>query len=339
MKTLNEDKIWPELPYRGLGYYRLREQALLAGRDQDIRDCSMLLAHPETRVLLLHGMTGCGKSSFLRAGLIPAVETLGASYEFLKGDDKEQEDIFIRCTEAPVDQIAQRIFKFAKEPLSRETPFGTSQTDLSRALMGRKNLRDYLNYIRNGDGLLESLHEISLRLPSTMVLIVDQAEEVLTLNPGAAGLENRLRFFRFLRSMQSDAFAVRIIVAFRTEYFGRFIDAADTGRGDTGILKHFLLDDLKEKALIEAILRPTLTEPVGRFGVPRETYKFSFEDNLPETITRDILTAKFAGASLPVLQLVCLGLYRDVILQQNRSIITHGDYRKKRGSKAKSYGT
>src|SRR5271163_3403385 len=137
---------WPSSPYRGLNYYRPQDRALLAGRDRDIRDRSALLAHPETRVLLLHGMTGSGKSSFLRAGLIPTMEEEGVNYLFLKTPGTDDEALFIRSTDAPVDQIARQVYLFAKDPFSLRTPTSSQCVDLTAALLGKEKWEDYLPF-------------------------------------------------------------------------------------------------------------------------------------------------------------------------------------------------
>lgn len=69
--------VWPDEPYKGLQYYSAADRRLFSGREHDIDVCVLRLTSPETRILLLHGYTGCGKSSFLRAGLIPAIEDAG----------------------------------------------------------------------------------------------------------------------------------------------------------------------------------------------------------------------------------------------------------------------
>lgn len=65
---------WPERPYKGFGAYGPDDVLLFSGRDDDIRRLSLVLADSKTRIVFLHGKTGCGKSSFLRAGLIPYIE-------------------------------------------------------------------------------------------------------------------------------------------------------------------------------------------------------------------------------------------------------------------------
>lgn len=310
---------WPDKPYRGLNYFRSQDRLLLAGRDNDVANCGELLSHPYTRVLLLHGATGCGKSSFLRAGLIPYMEEEGAFYLFLKIPDADDEALFIRCTEAPVDQIARQVFLFARHKFQLRTPRGMRELDLTPALLKTSSWEDYLAAARCKDGLLESLRNIAAIIPQTLVLIVDQAEEVLTLSPGNENFLNRSNFFNFLRAFQNLAFDVRIIIALRTEYFGRFIDAVHISSGTN--FQHFFLSELTRDALVEAILRPT----------NNKAYGFIFENQLPVSIVNDILSARYSGPILPILQLVCLGLYEDS-KSRNQTLITNTEYANKGGA-------
>ena len=331
MSDLIRAQTWPESPYRGLNYYRLQDRALLAGRERDVADCSALLAHPETRVLLLHGMTGSGKSSFLRAGLIPTLEKEGAGYLFLRTSGTDDEALFIRSTDTPVDQIARQVYLFVNTPFSLRTPAGSQQLDLTLALLGAEEWEHYLAVAREENQMAESLRCIARTIPMTFVLIVDQAEEVLTLNPGEEGLENRARFFRFLREFHTLRFPARIIVAFRTEFYGRFIDALQITDRAAGEFKQFLLHDLQREDLVDAIERPSSKKPLDSFGTPYDYYHFSFEPGLAEKIANDIIEAKYSGAALPVLQLVCRGLYTDVVTEQHRSTIETRDYLSKSG--------
>ncbi len=61
----------PERPYPSLGYYDRDCRALFVGRDADTQRFAALLDDTHTRILVLHGESGVGKSSFLRAGVIP----------------------------------------------------------------------------------------------------------------------------------------------------------------------------------------------------------------------------------------------------------------------------
>ena len=317
---------WPDLPYRGLNYFRPQDRPLFAGRDHDVEACSSLLAHPRTRVLLLHGLTGCGKSSFLRAGLIPAMEDEGAGYLFLKVPGTDDEAIFIRSTEAPIDQIIRQVYLFCSSPFRIRTPTGYRQLDLGHALLGANSWEAYLDKARANDGLIESLRRISEIIPQTLVLIIDQAEEVLTLNHSEAAFINRVHFFHLLRLFQELEFDARIIVTLRTEYYGRFIDAIRTYGTPSGAFEQFLLAELSASALLEAVLRPTHKEVLGTFGIPYEQYRFSFDERLPQCIVTDILKARYSGPALPVLQLVCLYLYSGC-KKQRKGYIEFSDYK------------
>lgn len=330
-------KQWPELPYRGLNYYRPADRPLLAGRDRDVAICSTKLAHSETRVLLLHGMTGSGKSSFLRAGLIPTMQQEGAGYLFMHTVDGQDEAIFIRCTDAPIDQIARQIYEFSRRPFVLQTPNGRQAIDLAAALLEKRSWADYLNEARNEGGLVESLQQLAMRLSKTLVLIIDQAEEVLTMTEGEEGFANRAAFFRFLREFQNIGFDARIIVALRTEFYGRFIDAVRIG-DKANEFKQFLLNDLERPALIEAIVRPTRRDPIGPYPAPYDTYGFEYEDGLPEEIADRILAARHTGAALPVLQLVCLGLYNSVVRTNQAQIINAGHFNEARGVEGQIMG-
>ena len=56
----------PEKPYRSLHYYERADRPLFAGRDGDVIRVARMLGDAGTRLLVLHGESGCGKSSFLR---------------------------------------------------------------------------------------------------------------------------------------------------------------------------------------------------------------------------------------------------------------------------------
>ncbi len=62
---------WPDEPYRELDFYTAADEALFCERSREVDECMQLFAQYHTKVLLLHGFSGSGKSSFLRAGLLP----------------------------------------------------------------------------------------------------------------------------------------------------------------------------------------------------------------------------------------------------------------------------
>ncbi|MFY9553541.1 MAG: winged helix-turn-helix domain-containing protein [Blastocatellia bacterium] len=62
-------------PYKFLDYYTERDASLFFGREEEVEGiCSQILAH---RSFILHGRSGVGKSSILRAGLMPRLKSQG----------------------------------------------------------------------------------------------------------------------------------------------------------------------------------------------------------------------------------------------------------------------
>lgn len=256
------------------------------------------------------------------------MEESGAGYLFIKAHGGDDEAQFIRSTNAPISQIAYHIYNFAKEPFETRTPRGRRTLDITDALFGQTRWETFLYRADDPDFLIESLRVIAMTIPKSLVLIIDQAEEVLTLNPGNSGINNRSRFFAFLRSFQELDINARIIVTLRTEYFGRFADASQSGYEATARFQHFFLADLQSEALLEAIVRPTQKGDDSWYGQP--PYGFSFEKKLPNKIVEELINARHSGPALPILQIVCLGLYRDCI-SSGQMLITYEQYATKGG--------
>ncbi|MEK7726982.1 MAG: winged helix-turn-helix domain-containing protein, partial [candidate division KSB1 bacterium] len=78
-------------PYKFLDYYTEQDAGLFFGREAEIEIItSQILAH---RSFILHGRSGAGKSSLLRAGLLPRLRA------------QEQEVFVLRCFIPPLEQM------------------------------------------------------------------------------------------------------------------------------------------------------------------------------------------------------------------------------------------
>ena len=104
-RGLTEQRLGPEPaplpaePYRRLAPFDRRDRALFVGREDDVRRFSLILDDPKARIVILHGESGVGKSSFLRAGVIPYLEDECIGYQFLStpdGPDSEPSCRFLR---------------------------------------------------------------------------------------------------------------------------------------------------------------------------------------------------------------------------------------------------
>ena len=130
----------PDHPYRSLDVYDREHRALFVGRDDDVIRFALVLDDARTRVVLLHGESGVGKSSFLRAGVIPYLEDECVGYRALRssgGGDSNASLLFVRATGDPVGQIAQALCDACERPYPVSRPDGTSsEVDLPGLLSG-----------------------------------------------------------------------------------------------------------------------------------------------------------------------------------------------------------
>ncbi len=328
MDTLPIAALWPKYPYRGLDFYRETDALLFRERDKDVEECTAILLGFGVKILLLQGSSGSGKSSFLRAGLIPHLKRSDRRNFFLSGRDS-----VIRCTCDPLPQIAQCLVdtlegidtanhggKWNEEGFAEAATCQQIRHDIEQA---RERPREVLAEI-----LVESLVAVCDDLPGKLILVLDQAEEVLTLTPsGRAGNDAAGAFFRFLEDVYLRNVDMRIIVALRTEYYGRFRDELRISddrlgkRPRSGGVEPYLLRPLRAKtALLGIIHAPTLA--LSEDGRP--VYDFGFGTGVAEHIVDDLLEMFEYASVTPALQVVCSSLYER--LTGKHRTITYAEY-------------
>src|SRR5262249_40683904 len=156
-----------------------------------------LLMSFDTRAVLLHGGTGTGKSSFLRAGLCPRLQRLpiadGRRFFFLhetRSNGSAGDPILIRATDDPVARIYEALRKIA----------GAGWTGLSDGISQvlRQALPEPIPNDRH-----KAIPAIVMALKAltgppqreTFLLLIDQAEEVLTLPTTGEAKNRRTAFF------------------------------------------------------------------------------------------------------------------------------------------------
>lgn len=289
-------KSWPNDPYKGLTFYSVDDVPLFAGRDDDIDAMTGMIGIGNTRIVLLHGMTGCGKSSFLRAGLIPTLEEEMASYEFLR-DENGQPD-FIRSTDDPTASLARKLHQAIRSKrLSIELPADEA---------------DFVGTVASDpEQLVTVVERLASQIRRTLVLVIDQAEEVITVKADSRGDPARLQFFDLLAGLSRTKHDLKLIIAFRTEYHGQFYAQLRYG-ADVSRINDYFLADFSKRQIVESILRPTSDKEIRRYGRPCDQYHFTYESGLPEKIADALLSSGVSGGVLPVMQIVCRRLYDGV---------------------------
>jgi hypothetical protein len=176
MDTLPIAAQWPKHPYRGLDFYRETDTLLFRERSKDVEECADILLGFGVKILLLQGSSGSGKSSFLRAGLIPQLKRDERRNFFLSGRDS-----VIRCTCDPLPEIASSIV----DTLENSGPAGESAyhggewggetlADAAVCEEVRRKIEQVLPGPREklAEVLVEGLVEICGELPGKLVLVL-----------------------------------------------------------------------------------------------------------------------------------------------------------------------
>lgn len=305
----------PPQPYRSLQAYGPADRALFAGRDDDTLRFAQLLDEPGTRLIILHGESGVGKTSFLRAGVVPFLERECVGYRFARDGDTV---LLVRATNDPVAQIAAALTTFCAAPLAHRTPAGAdAAADLPavfRAAVGERTGRDALRDALRADPALlgRLLADLGRVLPFTPVLVIDQAEEVFTLARTPDDEANRGLALEMLRRAAAAPGGFKVVVSLRTEYHGRLTDKLRKGAHPAVGVRDYLLTDFGHEALTEVIRRPTSAERVEYAAeIPAEKYGFRFADGVAEDIARRTRAYSInrADSVLPLVQVVCSQLY------------------------------
>jgi WD40 repeat protein/transcriptional regulator with XRE-family HTH domain len=190
-------------PYKGLNYYEEADADLFVGREALIarlveRVLSMTLrpaqgsassgAATKERFLAVVGASGSGKSSLIRAGLVPALRWNKTSADWIS--------YVLTPTEHPLKSLALA--------LTQEN--GSSAAALAREMA------------HNSRGLQEFVsHKLGLKGNTLLLLVVDQFEELFAM---CRSEEERASFIGNLLTVSTDADApVMVLITLRADFY------------------------------------------------------------------------------------------------------------------------
>jgi hypothetical protein len=103
-----------------------------------------------------------------------------------------------------------------------------------------------------------------------------------------------------------------LVIALRTERFGEFFGYLHFGASVITDVKQYFLQGLDRGQVSQAIALPTLKEEVRGHKPPFAVYGFEYEPGLIDRIVMDLFAAPPSGGILPLMQVVCRGLYNEV---------------------------
>jgi DNA-binding winged helix-turn-helix (wHTH) protein len=149
-------------PYKFLDYFTEQDAQIFFGREPEVETvCSQIVAH---RTFNLHGRSGVGKSSIVRAGLLPRLKAEGHTVSV------------IRCFTEPLHQIRAALADALGERMS---------DDPAREALALEELVERFRDSRPGH---------------SVIFFIDQFEEFFTL----LGEETKQRFLDSIKEVVSD---------------------------------------------------------------------------------------------------------------------------------------
>src|SRR6478672_5998624 len=155
-------------PFPGLRPYEPDEDHLFFGREKEIDDLLRRLA--AVRFLPVIGTSGCGKSSLVRCGLIPALQS---GYMVRAGSSWRV--AVMRPGEDPISQLATAL----------DDPAVLGRQDGELATTNRVILDATLR--RSSLGLVSAIREARLPEHDSVLVVVDQFEELFRYRANQAG--------------------------------------------------------------------------------------------------------------------------------------------------------
>ncbi len=225
----------PPNPYPGLRSFEPSEWAIFFGREPMIDEVVARLANQH--LVIVHGASGCGKSSFVRAGVLPS---LGLDYA---RSGTAWATAITRPSGGPLRNLA-RIFAETLEPASHV------RGSLAEAI------EDWHDRLALGTSVVGEISRVLDARETTLCLLIDQFEELFRYARETSREEAQL-VIEILKAITNN-FPSRLFVmlTMRSDYIGEC--ARFTGFAETVNSCQYLLPQLDDFALLRAIHEPAI---------------------------------------------------------------------------------
>ena len=285
-------------PYRGLRYFREEDAAFFFGRDKEIETLHQKIRQHD--FLAVVGASGSGKSSIVRAGLIPRLH---------KSKEHEWEIITLIPGKRPLHALSAALTPLLEPELNDEITRLEKINQLALNLQqGTIELRDIIE-------------RIIQKQPGTdhLLIIIDQWEELYTLTEDIkshiSGDEYQIiptdkvceNFFEQLIAIVNEK--VRIIITLRGDFVGHALESK--ALSDKIQDAQVNIGPLADQDLISII-----EEPAKKVGL-------RIQEGLTKRIKSDTLNQP---GSLPLLEFALESLWQERSHGKNGMELTHKSY-------------
>jgi WD40 repeat protein len=250
----------PESPYRGLTPYSEQDAPLFFGREDE---CDVVIDNMmASRLTLLYGASGVGKTSLLRAGVTH--ELLESSRRNVDAYRSPEFVVvyFNRWSDDPLTGLIRCIHESAR-------PFRAGLTDEPPVTSA---------------GLAETLHDWTTRLDSDLLIILDQFEEYFLYHPADDG--DGSFAVEFARAVNRADLRVSFLIAIREDALARL----DRFKGR---LPNVFGNYLRTRHLDAAAARDAIEKPLAAYNrlVPGEE-PFTAEPELVQMVLDQVQIGK-----------------------------------------------
>lgn len=265
--TLGRAKL-PDGPYPGLRPFEPHEWSIFFGREVMTADVISRLGRQN--LIIVHGASGCGKSSLVRAGVLPVLQS---DHELNR---REFRYSVIRPSQGPLEALAAALL----------------------AQLGPVNGRDleesWLDRIAIDQDLVGTIEQRLQGTNATFCLVIDQFEEIFRWaeERDRAEAEFIVDFIRAAAGLERGHRNFFVLVTMRSDYLGQCAQFRDFA----GVVNdcQYLLDNLDEFGILRAI-----HEPAERFSGSVD----------PALADRLRFMAKDDADALPILQHTLMRMY------------------------------
>jgi len=242
-------------PYPGLVPFAVEDAAVYFGRDDDRRQCLDVLEQMKRYdgegLLVLVGTSGSGKSSLVRAGVIPRLERMAEWWVLPPMRPRQQ----------PIEELS-RVLALAAEQVSHAQDWRSINADLG-------GQGDDLAFLAK----VAELREASDRRDRAVLLVIDQLEELVTTSEETAAQ----RFVTLLRTgLATDTGRLFCLATLRSDHLAALQSSP--------LWQHSGFREMSLGPLTPAHFTEIISKPALLAGI-------ELEPGLVETMVRDTGTA------------------------------------------------